>query len=180
MELEEFRTKWPDLFFKHGPNVRSFASDTLWANVEQHSLGEYRKWQADLRDHLLLQDDRKICFVVDEEGGAGKSYLAKLLMRDYKCWYSTGGKQADLALSYARPDYVIGIFDLVRNPEDKDFHPYGFAEQLKNGIFFSSKYNSTMRVIQQPRVVWLMNQAPNREKLSADRYCVHIVNKHTV
>ena len=54
-----------------------------------------------MADHLLLQDDRKICFVVDYEGGAGKIVLAKLFLSQYKTFDSTGGKLGEeFPLSY--------------------------------------------------------------------------------
>jgi hypothetical protein len=75
--------------------------------------------------------------------------------------------------------YEIAILDLARNPSDKDLHPYSFAEQLKNGIFSSNKYNSVTKNITPPKVLWLSNNDPDRTRLSEDRFCVHIVNKNT-
>lgn len=42
--------------------------------------GEPKDWQTVALDKLNRQDDRKILFVVDEEGGKGKSWLAKWMM----------------------------------------------------------------------------------------------------
>lgn len=167
----------PDLLLKHYHAIEAIANETKWAAVQLGHHARPRGWQKEIRDHLMCQDDRRICFVIDEKGGAGKSSLAKQLMAEFKCWYTTGGTQNNLACSYKEPDYEVAIFDLSRNPQDKDFHPYTFAEQLKNGLFTSGKYMSCFRKVTPPKVIWFANQDPDRSKLTDDRYCVHIVDK---
>lgn len=156
----------------------AMSAEIRWGAARPRAPGSYRAWQKEVEEHLMVQDDRKICFIVDEKGGAGKSALGRILMTKYKCWYSTGGKFNDLACSYKEPDYKIAIFDLTRNV-DRDFHPYSFAEALKNGIFASNKYNSVCKQIIPPKVIWFMNQYPSEDRLSEDRYCVHRLTANT-
>ena len=168
----------PDVVFKHYHAVASLTERALWDSVPLANVARLRGWQEEIRRHLLAQDDRRICFVVDETGGAGKTTLAKYLMSSYRSFYCTGGKSNDLAFSYKDPHAEIAILDLSRNPDDKDFHPYTFAEQLKNGMFSSGKYASRLKRIVPPKVIWFANQQPDRSKLSDDRYCVHLVDRN--
>jgi hypothetical protein len=49
-------------------------------------------------------------------------------------------------------------------------------EELKNGYVFSPKYESKNKSFPTPHVVVLMNETPDRSKLSADRYSITILN----
>lgn len=171
--------KYPDLVFKHYSAVNGLLNGELWKTVRGDVPTVLRIWQKEVLDCLLAQNDRKICFVIDEEGGMGKSVLAKYICKSYDTFYCTGGKQNDLAFAYKSPDHLIAIFDLSRNPHEKDFHPYAFAEQLKNGMFSSGKYESQTKFVNPPKVIWFMNQEPDRDKLSHDRYCVHRLQRGT-
>jgi hypothetical protein len=48
------------------------------------------------------------------------------------------------------PDPII--YDVPRTAEN--FVNYGVLEQVKNGLFFSSKYESEMAVFNPPHVIW--------------------------
>lgn len=178
MSSKAFRNKFPELAFKHSFAADKIAEDVLWS-IEARAPGAWRGWQKEVAMHLMQQNDRKICFIIDEEGGCGKSVLAKILMAQFDCFYCTGGKQNDLSYAYKKPNYDVAIFDLSRNPDDKDFHPYAFAEQLKNGMFSCGKYMSVTKLIDPPKIIWFANQEPDRAKLSSDRYCVHHVSKRS-
>lgn len=177
-DIDELCTEHPDVVFKHYAACAALTERALWASTAVQGPVSLRGWQLAIKTHLLAQDDRRICFVVDETGGAGKTVLAKHLMHTYRTFYCTGGKSNDLAYSYKDPRAEIAILDLSRNPDDKDFHPYTFAEQLKNGLFSSGKYASRLKTITPPKVIWFANQMPDRSKLSDDRYCVHTVDKN--
>ena len=56
------------------------------------------------------------------------------------------------------------------------FIQYDFLEELKNGMIFSSKYNSKEKEFEQPHVVVLMNEMPDPNALSKDRYSVIELN----
>ncbi len=51
---------------------------------------ELRDWQKIVLQKLAAQDDRKILFVVDEEGGKGKSMLTKHMMTEMNTWACMG------------------------------------------------------------------------------------------
>ncbi len=70
-----------------------------------------------------------------------------------------------------------GIFDLSRTCADKIDHIYSLIENFKNGIMFSSKYESGTRIFTPPHVIVFANFIPDildrGNKLSADRWQTH-------
>lgn len=175
----ELQSRFPDLYIKHYTAIKAIMEDAKWKAVPLGTYGRWKGWQEAVYRCLMRQDDRRICFVIDTEGGAGKTVLSKIIQAKHDSFFCTGGKSHDLQHMYKSPNYEVAIFDLSRNPAEKDFHPYAFAEMLKNGQFSSGKYNGTMKRFNGPKVVWFANQEPDREKLSADRYCVHFISERS-
>lgn len=136
--------------------------------------GPLRPWQGNL-DTLVSQppDDRSIIFVVDPVGASGKSWLTRkwISSRDDVQRLSVG-KRDDLAFAIDVTKSLF-IFDIPRG--QSEFLQYGVLEQLKDQLIFSPKYMSTCKVIHHKvHVVVFMNEEPDRNKMTADRY--HIIN----
>lgn len=187
-------------------------------------------YQISALSRLLLQDDRRILFVVDPVGGHGKSTLARILMVTFNAWACQGGKTADLMHAYSQwlgcrhsaptaaqlagnqeeeelqgdlldldvliPNLIlfedmdyrkylkayakksnddIAIFDMARC-NSLEWYPWNFMENLKNGWFTSTKYDSGMRIFNPPKIVVFMNQLPPMDKFSRDRYDIFEIN----
>ncbi|KAK7505378.1 hypothetical protein BaRGS_00003540 [Batillaria attramentaria] len=75
-------------------------------------------------------------------------------------------KSADVKHAYTGQRVVI--FDLARSQEDHI--NYEIIESIKNGVMFSSKYESQMKIFPPPHVVIFANFPPNLRKLSQDRW----------
>lgn len=138
------------------------------APVTEHVL---RPWQRDL--YLVLQgpsSDRDVIFVVDKEGGKGKTYFCQVLFRKKKALILGSGKVADMAhvLSLVIPVPDIVVIDVCRSKMDT--LQYSFLEEVKNGYVFSPKYESCMIRFRVPHLVVMCNEEPDMAKLSADRY----------
>lgn len=116
--------------------------------------------------------DRQILWVHDPFGNSGKSYISKYLVDSKGAFYTNGGKATDIAYAYNGEPIVI--FDYVRDA--KDYVGYGIMEQIKNGILFSSKYESGMRRFKTPHVIVFANFAPEAGKFSSDRLRVIELN----
>ena len=71
--------------------------------------------------------------------------------------------------TWIRDDYEFAIFDMARC-NDSRWWPWTFIENIKNGIFMSTKYQGGMKIFDIPKVVMFMNVEPDMDKLSADRY----------
>lgn len=143
------------------------AKNTKERVVERHEL---RPWQATLFETLERQvDDRKIIFVVDEKGNSGKSWFCDYV-REIKpnVQILTPGKKADMAYEY-RTSTDILFMDAPRSKQS-DYIQYDFLEDIKNGRVFSTKYESQMKYFKPPHVVVMMNEHPDKTKLSEDRY----------
>jgi len=166
----ELATEWPSMFLQYGSRIHTFI-DALFPSVIQVE-GDYRPHQANLVERLRQEpDDRTIIFVVDETGGMGKTWFCKRWMSDNpNTQYLSIGKRDDLAHTVDE-QCVYFFFDLPRS--QSEFLQYSVLEQLKNGIVYSPKYDSRAKVLgHKCHVVVFMNEPPDRDKLSADRYLV--------
>lgn len=136
--------------------------------------GELRSWQKEEIEKLLAQDDRSIRFIVDYQGGMGKTVLAKYLVSEHQAFYTRGGKHSDIAYAY---DYQkIVCFDLSRSNEETHW-PYPVMECFKDGMLFSGKYDSQTKTFPSCKVIVFCNQHPDKSKLSQDRFDIWEVNQ---
>lgn len=128
-----------------------------------------RPWQSQV---LALLDGsphpRSINWYYDAAGNTGKSTLCRYLLRNRSAFLVNGGKHANIAHAYNYESIVV--FDLMRDQSDRV--PYAVMESFKNGYIFSGKYNSTGKSFDTPHVFIFANFAPDRSKLSADRWIV--------
>lgn len=141
----------------------------LEAPVPVYSWPAARVWQAALLVELANPaDDRTILWYTDVVGGAGKScFVRKYLTDNPGAAIVLHGKLADMAHAYNGERVVF--FDVSRTQAEHMDHLYSFAESLKNGLFFSGKYEGGMKAFTPPHVVFFANQDPDTTKWSADR-----------
>lgn len=128
-----------------------------------------KNWQGKLSDYLAKEpNDRTITFVVDETGGSGKTWFAtKFCQNNKNAQYMMSGKMADMA--YAINTTTTHLF-VNCTRQQVEFLNYSFLEACKDGIVFSSKYESGTKYLSKMHVVVMMNQHPDMSMLSADRY----------
>jgi hypothetical protein len=129
-------------------------------------------WQENLLNLLKEPpDNRKIIFVVDHDGNRGKSWFCKYVYQTLDhVQILVPGKKADMAICI-QPDIQILFLDAPRAKQG-EYIQYDFLEEIKNGYVFSSKYESHYVFLEAVHVVVMMNEEPDRTKLSADRYQV--------
>lgn len=113
-------------------------------------------------------DDREVNWIYDEDGNTGKSYLSKYLQLTEDIYYITGGKQNDILYGYEGQQIVI--IDLARTYADNLEHIYTIIENLKNGMYLSTKYETTQRLFEVPHIIVMANFKPDITKLSKDRW----------
>lgn len=133
-----------------------------------------RDWQRNLLSELICNKpgDRKIIWFCDIKGGSGKTSFAKYMAVKYKALV-VGGKAGDIkhAVSkyikeYGEIEYIFFLFP--RSVEG--YVSYDAIESLKDGIFFSGKYESGMVVFNSPHIVCFANFLPDTTALSEDRW----------
>ncbi len=119
-------------------------------------------------------DRRVIHWIWSEDGCLGKTELTIHLVLKYDAIIVGGSKRdAFYAVASAKganlPTRVI-LFDIPR--EEMNKLSYAALEKIKDGIFFSSKYESRMCLINKPHVIVLANSPPKYHLLSKDRWNV--------
>ncbi len=128
--------------------------------------------------------DRSIIWLYCKDGGCGKSQLGKYLCVKERA-IIVDGKTADMKYLVnerikqgAEPDLII--MDISRSKK-KHKIDYGGIEEIKNGLFVSTKYECGMVVMNPPMIIIFANFEPDYEKLSYDRWICHeIVDKKLV
>lgn len=146
--------------------VRQYYQKVQRDKVKPIEMETPRDWQQRIIDIIKSEPHpRRIYWILDLEGGKGKTYLAKHLVSKYNAFYSNGGRSADVCHAYQYQR--IAIFDYVR--EAQEYVNYGVIEQIKNGILSSPKYESTMKTFDTPHVIVFANFRPASDKFSADR-----------
>jgi hypothetical protein len=136
--------------------------------------GNFRPFQTAIYERLMQQDNRKVLWVVDPTGGHGKSQLLKWLVAHHGAFWCDGGKYADIAQAYDGQEIVC--FDFKRSMKTETWC-YKAVEAFKDGILFSSKYQSTIKSVPGTvRVVIMSNAFPDLAQLSQDRWDVVVIN----
>mgnify|MGYP000467318534 CR=1 FL=1 len=138
---------------------------------------ELHGWQDEI--FQLLEDnpdDRQVNFVIDTEGGKGKTTLCKLIMNKYpdRTQILTVGKRDDLAFA-VKQSCDIFLFNIPRS--SIEFLSYSLLEQLKDRLVFCGKYQSKMKVLRKtPHVFVFTNEYPDETKLTDGRIKHIIIN----
>lgn len=166
-EMRELHSK---VAAKYGPFFRNYIDDIANA-VKPDIDGELRPWQSHLKTLLDADpDSRQIIFVVDIHGNTGKSWFSHYMVAHSEKMVQvlSPGKTADMAYTLMNNPEVV-IIDAPRSKQG-DYLQYDFLEAVKNGYVFSPKYESRYKSFKHPHVVVMMNEPPDANKLSADRY----------
>lgn len=161
---------FPSLYIQYGPVMEWIDHIYPTAGPGDVSL---RGHQRELEQRLEQEpNDREVIFVVDPTGGTGKSFFVKYMLRKYPDVVQrlSIGKRDDLAYAIDESKSVF-LFDVPRS--QSEFLQYSILEQLKDGMIFSTKYQSRSKSLPgNSHVVVFMNEQPDRNKLSQDRYVV--------
>lgn len=130
--------------------------------------------------------DRTIVWFHEAEGNTGKSALAKhLALRGDVLTVS--GNAGDV--KHGASTWVMGdpkskvepkplrlvIWDIPRSKDN--FLSFQALEDVKNGCFFSPKYESRQVIFNAPHVWVFSNHEPELDKLSRDRWVVYRISK---
>lgn len=142
-----------------------------------HVITELYPWQQAVVDMIKVkcEDDRKIFWLYDEIGGMGKTSFTKYCNVKIGASIVRGGALKDIAFSLPESPKIV-IFDITRSQESRV--NYEALEAVKDGMIFSAKYESRMKVFNSPHVIVLANFPPDKEMLSADRW--EIINLREV
>lgn len=194
------RLYWPDNFDKtvhwercrHWGKAKKYCTklDTRiggpWSNVEgltwrksiinKIDSVELYGWQKDILK-LVEQplEFRKVYWYWSMQGQMGKTSFIRHLRIKYgnRCMYFNGAKKDILyafGIAIEKHDVDICCFGLTRS--DMNCCSYKSLEILKDGIAFSTKYESGDMVFNPPHVIVIANWPPDTSRLSKDRWVV--------
>lgn len=129
------------------------------------------KWAEDLLRELMEKPDyRKIIWYYDADGNRGKSRFCKWYCMTHLDGIVVGGKASDMKYGIVRmnPKPRVIFIDVSRSRNE--YLSYEGIEEIKNGCFFSGKYESGMCIYDNPHVVIFSNELPIESNLSKDRW----------
>ena len=135
--------------------------------------------------------NRKVHIVVDQQGNTGKSFLAKYLMVKHGALTLDAVSKRDMAYIFLQRidsghSVPIVCIDIARSivgsglqehlPNTALTAVWNFVESLHNGSIVNTKYESKIRIFDQPHVVIFTNHPieVSEYTLSRDRW--HIMN----
>jgi len=156
--------RWPALALQHSGALPRFISSCRPKAVAAFEpIERFHKWKRDLLDIVTQEPDpRHIYFIVDEDGGAGKSHFARYMAEKHN-WLVVGvGKRDDVAYTIGQSPAAPGIIiDVTRSQLSYWEHLASIAENCKDGVVFSPKYTSTTYTIGIKHVVIMVNKLPD-------------------
>lgn len=150
-------------------------------DITKQMLNEYKGviwkgWQQEIIDLVATKpDSRTIQWIVDPIGNSGKTYLTKYLCLKDKQVILTAGKSADSlnqVKTFMENSLVPSVIILDIPRCNEGYVSYGAIEQLKNGIFYSGKYEGGMCIFPNPHVIVFANFSPDFDRMSSDRWNV--------
>ncbi len=147
---------------------------------------ELYDWQKEVVEIVSGEPDlRKVYWFWSKAGGIGKSALIKhLCIEDPKGIVMCGGTFKDAEYFIAQREKKklktnVVIFNVPRSKvrEGKPMISYQGIEEIKDGLFFSPKYESAMVLMNPPHVLVFANVPPDRTQLSEDRWVIKRLDK---
>ena len=142
-------------------------------------INDLKPWQLSITEILKEEpDDRSIYWFVDYDGGIGKSVFTKYLCVKFSAIVLCG-KASDMKQGIMNYNEKNGYFpniiiiDLPRT-FNSDYLSYCGIEEIKNGCFYSPKYEGGMCLFNSPHIIIFSNFKPDMSRLSKDRWKVSI------
>lgn len=177
MNKLDFIEKYPNIYHKYNRMLHEYKELTEEKNAKMEIINQMKdaklnEIQQEIMYRLEMQTDRQITWVCDYKGNSGKSWLAQYLVVNSGAAYFTNAKTTDIAHAYNKEELIV--FDFTRSLEGKV--NYGVLEALKNGMIFSSKYNSKLKIFKKPKIIVMANFNADLDKLSEDRWDLMEVN----
>lgn len=189
IHLEKARNKEAALEYcrKKETNVGQLVELGVNEKVEDPLEGlELFDWQKELIEYIGTKPDKRtIRWYVDKVGNSGKTSIAKHLCIKYEneIIYLSGGpsqvKYGVMTFLYNKKNGKLvrnnknlraAVFDFTRSQDERV--SYQALEEVKNGIFFNTKYECKQVIFNCPHIICFANFEPDMDKLSRDRWVI--------
>lgn len=123
-------------------------------------------------DFIGYPDPRKIFWFWSDLGGIGKTAFYTWMHLTHKA-YVIAGKASDMKCALAGiGDHMMPKICVLNIPRACGKISYEGIEEVKDGIFFSGKYESGMKCFVPPHMCVFANREPDFAQLSHDRWIV--------
>lgn len=151
--------------------------------ISSISLDQLRPWQIEIYNKIKEEpDSRTIHWYWEPAGNVGKTAFTKFLCVNHpEEALVVSGKSTDVFYGIVKFREVHGdypriiVYDIPRSV-DQQYVCFQALEKVKDGIFFSGKYEGCMVVMNCPHLVVFSNESPDYAKLSQDRWNVQLIN----
>ena len=143
----------------------------------RQEIKELYNWELDIMDLLKTEpDDRTINWYWENEGCKGKTTFQKYIYGRFDKVVVLSGKGSDMkngVLEFYKATQSLPKIILVNVPRcNHKYISYTGLEEIKDGFFYSPKYEGGMICGPSPHVVVFANQPPDYEEMSKDRWNV--------
>ena len=115
---------------------------------------------------------RRVYWFTDPVGNLGKSFMCRYLGHHMDAITLGSGASRDILYGYRGQSIVL--FDFTR--EKQDCMNYSVIEQIKNGHFYNTKYESGTRMYKIPHIICFANWDPDFDKMSQDRWKLYTLD----
>lgn len=191
IQVKHINSKWHIEVAKDWIRLKTYCTKfktrtgDIFTNMEGIEVVERPKivlkgWQSKIVGELQRPaDTRSIIWCYDLMGACGKSTFCKWLFLTHgsnKVGYITSGKGGDMKHYVAKKKPKIVLFDFARSREDRI--DYGVIEEIKNGLFFTGKYDSTDACFNNPHIYIFANFKPDLEAMTKDRWDIRCVSDY--
>lgn len=149
--------------------------------VKKYKWPKWYDWQQDIIDEAdeKVDSDRTINWYWEESGNVGKSTLVKYLIATRNATIISG-KASDSLHSVGKrleagQDVSLVVVDVPRSM--KGYVSYQAIEKIKDGCFFTGKYEGGQYIFDSPHVFVFSNQEPDTDMMSEDRWNIIEIKK---
>lgn len=130
-------------------------------------------WQKSILEMVKKEpDDRSIIWIADPPGKNGKTTFCKYMAVKHGAVIMNNGASRDIAYAIGDNPKIV-MFNYPRTVEGK--LNYSILESIKDGMMFSSKYESKMKIFNAPHVVVMANFMPDFKTMTSDRWLVYTI-----
>lgn len=172
--VEELITDYPEEYTRAQGAVQK-ARSIYWLEKWKAQFDDIqlREWQLHILEIVKepVADKRKVHWIFGSKGGEGKTTFLQFLFKNLNAYYVNRGKYEDIAFSYDYEDVILLDFARAIRID------YEMIEYFKNGMIFSPKYTSCLKVRPSPHVVVASNVYPDFTLISQDRILLYDLNK---
>lgn len=157
-----------------------FLSSDDTAGARNQRFGKPREWQIQCLEYLRTQNDREIDIYVNESGNVGKSWLGSHLWETGKAHVVQAQNTAKGLIQDCASEFLdngirpILVIDIPRTWKWTD-DIYVAIERIKDGLIKDTRYGSRTINIHGTKMLVFCNVAPDKKKLSDDRWRIYHV-----